>query len=53
METVRSLKAFEKKSSEKGRSKNKKFDTERFYALFKNELILVQYNQFENFILNL
>ena len=47
-----SLKAFEKKSSEKGRSKNKKFDTERFYALFKNELILVQYNQFEN-ILNL
>tara|TARA_B100000575_G_scaffold290429_1_gene294125 strand:+ start:172 stop:1053 length:882 start_codon:yes stop_codon:yes gene_type:complete len=46
------LKAFEKKSSEKGRSKNKKFDTERFYALFKNELILVQYNQFEN-ILNL
>ena len=47
-----SLKAFEKKSSEKGRSKNKQFDTERFYALFNNELILVQYNQFEN-ILNL
>ena len=44
------LKAFEKKSSLKGRTKNKKYDTERFYGLFKDELMLIQYQQFENIL---
>jgi len=44
------LKAFEKKSSLKGRTKNKNYDTERFYGLFKDELILIQYQQFENIL---
>ena len=44
------LKAFEKKSSIKGRTKNKNYDTERFYGLFKDELILIQYQQFKNIL---
>ena len=48
-DTIR-LKAFEKKSSIKGRTKNKNYDTERFYGLFKDELILIQYQQFKNIL---
>ena len=44
------LKAFEKKSSLKGRTKNKTHDTEKFYALFQDELILIQYQQFQNIL---
>ena len=44
------LKGFEKKSSLKGRTKNKNYDTERFYGLFKDELVLIQYQQFKNIL---
>ncbi len=44
------LKGFEKKSSFKGRTKNKNYDTERFYGLFKDELVLIQYQQFEKIL---
>lgn len=44
------LKGFEKKSSIKGRTKNKNYDNERFYGLFKDELILIQYQQFKNIL---
>ena len=44
------LHGIRKKSSLKGRSKNKTYDTERFYGVFKNELILIQYQQFEKIL---
>jgi len=44
------LLGFEKKSSLKGRTKNKKYDDERFYGLFHNELVLIQYKQFEKIL---
>ena len=39
---------FEKKSSLRGRTSIKDYDTERFYGLFNGELILIQYKQFKN-----
>ena len=44
------LKGIRKKSSEKGRSQNQKYDPERFYGLFNNKLILIQYQQFEKIL---
>ena len=42
---------FEKKSSSRGRTSIKNYDTERFYGLFNGELILIQYQQFKNILI--
>lgn len=42
---------FEKKSSLRGRTSIKNYDTERFYGLFNGELILIQYQQFKNILI--
>ena len=42
---------FEKKSSLRGRTSIKDYDTERFYGLFNGELILIQYQQFKNILI--
>ena len=44
------LKGIRKNSSERGRTQNSKYDTERFYGEINNDLLLIQYQNFNEIL---
>jgi len=44
------LKGIKKNSSERGRTQNSKYDTERFYGEINNDLLLIQYQNFNEIL---
>lgn len=47
------LKGIRKKSSERGRTMNSKYDTERFYGYIDSTLLLIQYQKFDKILMSL
>ena len=49
-DSIINLKGIRKNSSERGRTQNSEYDTERFYGVIKNDLLLIQYQKFNEIL---